>query len=75
MTTSDFDKPEVEVKLFYKACTVMTVRADTREEAHKKAYNEFMDSPTDAILVASEVELDFVETTIEGEEGSDMLHG
>jgi hypothetical protein len=70
----DFDKPKVKVKLFYKACTVMTVQADTREEAHKKAYNEFMDSPSDAILTASEVELDFVETTIEGPEGSDMLH-
>lgn len=75
MTTSDFDKPEVEVKLFYKASRIMTVKAETREEAHKKAYNEFMDSPLDVILASSEVELDFIETTIEGEEGSDMLHG
>ena len=74
MTSSNFDKPEVTVKLFYKASTIMTVKADTREEAHKKAYNEFMDSPSDAIFVSSEVELDFVETSIEGPEGSDMLH-
>ena len=52
----------------------MTVKADTREEAHKKAYNDFMDSPSDAIFIASEVELDFVETQIDGPEGSDMLH-
>ena len=74
MMAQDLDKPEVEVKLFYKASTVMTVRADTREEAHKKAYNDFMDSPSDAIFIASEVELDFVETQIDGPEGSDMLH-
>lgn len=74
MTTSDFDKPEIEVKLFYKASKIMTVKADTREEAHKKAYNEFLDSPPDTILQSSEVELDFVETSIEGPEGSDMLH-
>ena len=75
MTASDFSKPEVEVKLFYKASRVIIVKADTREEAHKKAYNEFMDSPPDKILIDSTVELDFIETTIEGEEGSDMLHG
>ncbi len=74
MTAFELGKPEVEVKLYYKASTVIIVRADTREEAHKKAYNEFMDSPSDAIRIASEVELDFIETTIEGEEGSDMLH-
>jgi len=74
MNAQDFDKPEVKVKLFYKASTVMTVKADTREEAHKKAYNDFMDSPSDAIFIASEVELDFVETQIDGPEGSDMLH-
>ena len=74
MITNDFDKPEIEVKLIYKASKSFTVRADTREEAHKKAYNEFMDSPADVILISSEVESDFVETTIEGPEGSDMLH-
>ena len=75
MTTNDFDKPEIEVKLIYKASKSFTVKANTREEAHKKAYNEFMDSPSDAILISSEVELDFVETSIDGAEGSDMLHG
>ena len=74
MTTNDLDKPEIEVKLIYKASISFMVKADTREEAHKKAYNEFMDSPADAILISSEVELDFVETSIEGPEGSDMLH-
>ena len=74
MTTNDFEKPEIEVKLIYKASKLFKVKADTRVEAHKKAYNEFMDSSADTILINSEVELDFVETSIDGEEGSDMLH-
>ena len=75
MTTSDFDKPETEVKLFYKASRTFVVKADTREEAHKKAHNLFMDSSPKTILDTSEIEYDFVETTIDGEDGSDMLHG
>ena len=74
MTTNDFAKPEIEVKLTYKASKSFTVKAETREEAHKKAYNKFLDSHPRSILEGSEVESDFVETTIEGPEGSDMLH-
>ena len=74
MTALDSNSPEIEVKLFYKACRIINVRADTREEAHKKAYNSFMDASPKAILESSEIEYDFVETTIDGEDGSDMLH-
>jgi len=72
---TSFDQPDTEVILFYKACKKFTVKADTREEAHKKAYNLFLDSSPEEIFSESEIENDFVETTIEGEEGSDMLHG
>lgn len=75
MTTGDFDKSETEVKLFYKASITFKVKADTREEAHKVAYNTFMDSSPQKILSSSGVEYDFIETTIDGDEGSDMLHG
>ena len=74
MTASDFDKPEWEVKLFYKALKNYVVKADSREEAHKLAYNDFLDANPDELLGESEIADDFIETTIEGEEGSDMLH-
>jgi hypothetical protein len=70
----DFDKPEWEVKLFYKALKKFVVKADTREEAHKIAYNAFLDANPKEMLNGSEVADDFIETAIEGEEGSDMLH-
>jgi hypothetical protein len=75
MTTQDFDKPVWEVKLNYKACKHFLVKADTREEAHKNAYNSFMDMAQTEILNGSEIEDFFVETTIDGPEGGDMLHG
>ena len=74
MTTQDFDKSPIKVKLIYKASKYFMVSADTREEAPKKAYNEFMDSPVSDILSESQIEDFFIETEIEGEEGSDMLH-
>ena len=49
-TSSDFDKPEFEVKLFYKAVKNITVKADSREEAHKLAYNEFLDANPEEML-------------------------
>ena len=74
MTASDFDKPEWEVKLYYKASKSFSVKADTREEAHKIAYNAFLDANPQEILNESEISDFFIETTIEGNEGSDMLH-
>jgi hypothetical protein len=74
MTASDFDKPEWEVKLFYKAQKSFFVKADYREEAHKLAYNAFLDANPEELLSESEIVDDFIETAIEGEEGSDMLH-
>tara|TARA_B100000959_G_C14572300_1_gene456370 strand:- start:169 stop:393 length:225 start_codon:yes stop_codon:yes gene_type:complete len=72
--TTDFDKPEWEVKVIYKALKKTTVKADTREQAHKLAYNEFLDANPEQILKESEIEDFFIETSIDGEEGSDMLH-
>jgi hypothetical protein len=69
-----FDKPEWEVKVYYKALKKVIVKADTREQAHKLAYNEFLDANPEQILRESEIEDFFIETTIEGDEGSDMLH-
>jgi hypothetical protein len=74
MTANDFDTPEWEVRLFYKAQKKFIVRADTREEAHKLAYNEFLDANPETMLQESEISDFFIETTIDGEEGSDMLH-
>ena len=71
---TSFDQPETEVILFYKARKKFIVKADSREEAHKKAFNLFMDSSPSEIFNESEIENDFVETSIEGEDGGDMLH-
>tara|TARA_Y100000593_G_scaffold35861_1_gene70003 strand:- start:4382 stop:4612 length:231 start_codon:yes stop_codon:yes gene_type:complete len=73
-TALDYEKPEFEVKVLYKAYKFVTVKADSREEAHKKAYNQFMDSPEKDTLRESSIEDSFIETAIEGEEGSDMFH-
>jgi len=75
MTTLDYDKPEFKVKVLFKAFNIVVVKADSREEAHKAAYNKFMDAPENRTLSESSIDDFFVETTIDGEEGSDMLHG
>jgi len=69
-----FDKPEWEVKLYYKALNKVKVKAETREEAHKLAYNDFLDGNPKEILNKSEITDFWIETTIDGDEGSDMLH-
>ena len=74
MTTSDFDKPEFEVKLYFKALKKITVKAEDRTSAHKAAYNKFLDSSPSDIFCDSEVADFFIETSIDGPEGSDMLH-
>ena len=55
---------------------VRAIRYRSRKEGEtlNKAYNEFMDSPVSDILSESQIEDFFIETEIEGEEGSDMLH-
>lgn len=75
MTMRDFDKSEIKVKVIYKAFRHITVKADTREEAHKKAYNSFMDMGERDIFSRSQIEDFFIETSIDGPEGGDMLHG
>ena len=74
MTTCDFDKPEFEVKIFFRAIKKVKVKADDRDSAHKAAYNEFLDSNPNDIFSDSEVADFFIETSIDGPEGSDMLH-
>lgn len=74
-TAKGFDKPEIPVKVTFKAFKYITVKADTREEAHRMAYNKFMDTPENEIVLNSQIEDFFIETTIDGDEGSDMLHG
>tara|TARA_R100000808_G_scaffold24035_2_gene54332 strand:+ start:1404 stop:1631 length:228 start_codon:yes stop_codon:yes gene_type:complete len=74
MTTSDFDKPEFEVKIFFKALKKVKVTAEDRASAHKIAYNNFLDSNPKEIFSDSEIADFFIETSIDGEEGSDMLH-
>lgn len=71
---NDFDKPEFEVKVFFKCVYVTRVKADDPSRAHKLAYNSFLDSNPKDILSDSEITDFFIETSIEGEEGSDMLH-
>ena len=44
MTACDFDKPEFEVKIFYKALKKVKIKALDRESVHKAAYNQFLDS-------------------------------
>lgn len=63
------------VKLSYRVVKIICVKAKSPQRAHKKAYNEFMDTPQDKIFEDSHLEDFFIETRIEGEDGSDMLHG
>ena len=63
------------VKLSYKVTKFIKVVAKSPQQAHKKAYNEFMDTPQDKIFKDSHIEDFFIETSIEGEDSSDMLHG
>ena len=74
-TTLDFENSETPVKVIFKVSKIMKVKAATREEAHKLAYNTFMDTSELDLLRDSQIEDFFVETTIDGPEGSDMLHG
>lgn len=74
VTANDFDKPEFEVKVFFKACKKVRVKAEDRNSAHKAAYNQFLDSNPVEIFSDSEVADFFIETSIDGPEGSDMLH-
>lgn len=69
-----YDK-EVKVKVCYKAFKYIIVNAKSREDAHKKAFNSFMDMPETEILKNSEIDDFFIETSIDGPQGGDMLHG
>lgn len=62
------------VKLSYRVSKIVSVRAKSPQRAHKKAYNEFMDTPQDKIFENSYLEDFFIETRIEGRDGGDMLH-
>ena len=55
MTASDFDKPEFEVKIYFKALKKVVIKAEDRESAHKLAYNNFLDSSPNEIFSDSEV--------------------
>jgi len=68
------EKQEFEVRLFYKAFVDYKIEADDRVEAHKKAYNKFMDSPCSETFNNSQVQDFFIETSIDGYDGSDVLH-
>ena len=65
---------EWEVKVYYRAVNKTTVTADTKEQAHNIAYNNFLDARPDEILKNSEIEDYTIETIIDGEKGSDMIH-
>ena len=52
----------------------MTIKAEDSINAHKAAYNKFLDSNPEEILEGSEIEEFFVETSIDGPEGGDVLH-
>ena len=65
---------EWEVKVYYRAVNKTTVTADTKEQAHNIAYNNFLDARPDKILKNSEIEDCTIETIIDGEKGSDMIH-
>jgi len=65
---------EFEVRLYYKAFIDYKIKAEDRNAAHKKAYNKFMDTPCSETFNKSQVEDFFIETSIDGHDGSDVLH-
>ena len=62
------------VKVYYRACKEFTVKKEGSWKAHREAYNLFMDSSPKDTLDASTIDYSLVETSIEGDEASDMLH-
>jgi hypothetical protein len=67
---------EYIVKLTYSACKIYKVEAPSMEAAHKKAYNTFLDSNLNEIFTDSTIEVNefAVETSVDGKDGTDMLH-
>ena len=63
-----------KVKLNFKATITYNIKAKDRNLAHKKAYNKFMDTPSAESLQNSSIDDFFIETSIDGWDGSDMLH-
>ena len=66
------------VDLLYRAKMTIEVDASDYSEAHKKAYNIFMDSSPDDIFSQSSVKYSLVETSIKpdgnNKDGTDVLH-
>ncbi len=65
-----------EVKLTYSAFKIYEIEAESQEIAHKKAYNSFMDSSSNDVFEESVIDVeDFsVETSVLGDNGTDMMH-
>jgi len=74
MAYENTSPPEWEVKLYFKASKLFKVKAEDRASAHKAAYDTFMDTAETDILKESVITDFFIETQIEGKDGSDMLH-
>jgi hypothetical protein len=68
------NEKDFKVKLNFKATISYKIKAEDRNLAHKKAYNKFMDTPSSEILKNSTIDDFFIETSIDGWDGSDMLH-
>lgn len=63
-----------KVKVYYRAFKEIEIREEDYKKAHRKAYNIFMDSSPQETLESSKVDYSLVETSILGDEASDMLH-
>lgn len=65
-----------KIELTYNAVKTYEIEARSMPEAHKKAYNIFMDSCLEEIFEESSIDTENfgVETKILGKDGTDMLH-
>jgi|TARA_B100000519_G_scaffold192713_1_gene194457 hypothetical protein len=75
MKTEEANKhDEVPVKIVFSVAKTVMIKANAHEEAHKAAYEMFMDTPFTKMLDESYLENFEIETRTDGPEGFDYIH-
>tara|TARA_R100000008_G_C3437949_1_gene92935 strand:- start:163 stop:393 length:231 start_codon:yes stop_codon:yes gene_type:complete len=65
---------EVPVKIVFSVAKTVVIKANAHEDAHKAAYEMFMDTPFSEMLDESYLENFEIETRTDGPDGFDYIH-
>ena len=65
---------EIPVKIVFVVAKTFLVDAKTHEEAHKRAYERFMDTPLENMVEDSILDNFEIETKTDGPDGFDFIH-